>query len=134
MFVWKTLASHAVVTTAALALPIAASAPAAAKEVTVRHRVLAEDQLTEIVSYADLDLASADGVERLTSRVGSAVRHVCAPLDDRDKLFGYGACKSYAWNGARPQMDLAIQRAHQIAQNGVSAIAPVAILIAVPQR
>ena len=134
MLASKRFATHAVSTAAAVALTVVVSVPVASKEVTVRHRVLAEDQLTEVVSYADLDLASADGVKRLTSRVGGAVRHVCSPLDGRDTIGSYGSCKSYAWNGARPQMDLAIERAHQIAQNGVSGIAPVAILISVPQR
>jgi UrcA family protein len=134
MLVSKTFASHAVAAAAALALPIAFSAPAAAKEVTVRHYLNTEDQLTRVVSYADLDLASANGVKRLTSRVSSAVRYVCAPHDNRATLNAYGECKSYARNGAKPQMDLAIERAQQIAHNGVSAIAPVAILIAVPHR
>jgi UrcA family protein len=134
MLASKRFATHAVGTAAVLALTVVSSVPVAAKEVTVRRHILGEDQLTEVVSYADLDLASADGVKRLNSRVGGAVRHVCSPLDGRDTIGSYGACKSYAWNGARPQMDLAIQRAQQVAQNGVSAIAPVAILITVPQR
>jgi len=133
MLLSKAFTLHVVGTAAGLALAVAVSAPVADKKVSVRHRLIAEDQLTEVVSYADLDLASPDGVKRLTYRVGSAVKHVCSPLDGRDNLTEYGACKSFAWNGARPQMDLAVERAHQIAQNGVSAIAPVAILIAVPQ-
>ena len=75
MLASKTTATHAIATAAALALTVVVSVPVAAKEVTVRHRVLAEDQLTEVVSYADLDLASADGVKRLNYRVGGAVRH-----------------------------------------------------------
>ena len=134
MLVSKAFTSRAVATAASLASVVLVSAPVAAKEVTVRHRVLAQDRLTEIVSYADLDLASADGVKRLTTRVGSAVRNVCAPHLERPAINGYGECKSYAWNGARPQMDLAVARAQQIAQTGVSAIAPVAIMISVPQN
>jgi UrcA family protein len=134
MLASKTLASHAVATAAVLALTVAMTVPVAAKEVTVRHRVISEDQLTRSVSYADLDLASPNGVKRLTTRVRSAVGYVCAPHLDRVRASGYGECRSYAWKGARPQMDLAVQRAQQIAQNGVSAIAPVAIVIAVPQR
>ena len=131
MPVSKAFTSHAVVIAAALGLTVVVTAPALAKEVTVRHRLINEGQLTEVVSYADLNLASTDGVKRLNYRVGSAVRHVCAPLDGRDTFSAYGGCKSYAWNGAKPQMDLAVQRAQQIAQNGVSSIAPVAILISV---
>src|SRR4029078_7456683 len=115
MLASKRFATHAVATAAALAVTAVASVPVFAKEVTVRRHVLGEDQLTEVVSYADLNLASADGVKRLTSRVGGAVRHGCSQLDGRDTISSYGACKSYAWNGAQPQMDLAIERAHQIA-------------------
>jgi hypothetical protein len=39
-------------------------------------------------------------------------------------------CRSFAWGGARPQMNLAIQRAQELAANGTTNIAPVAIMIA----
>lgn len=134
MTVSKKIGSHAVATAAAMAVAVALSGPVAAKEVTVRHQILSEDQLVERVSYADLNLASANDVKRLTYRVRGAVNHVCSPHYDRATFAEYGECKTYAWSGARPQMDLAIQRAQQIALTGVSAIAPVAILISVPQK
>lgn len=116
----------------AIALLAGASGVASAKDV----KVIAppSDALTELVSYADLNLASAPGATRLTFRVRGAVRRVCEPLHDRRLLADHAACTSYAWNGARPQMDRAITRAHQIASNGTSSIAPVAIVISAPAR
>lgn len=128
----KMCASYSLATGAALALFVA-SAPADAKEVTVLGQIPA-DQLTERVSYADLDLATSYGVEKLTFRVRGAVNRVCAPLDQRATFSEHGECRSYAWSGARPQMQQAVARAQQIASTGTSAIAPVAILIAVPQH
>ena len=98
----KMCASYSLVSGAALALFVA-SAPAPAKEVTVLGQ-LPVDQLTERVSYSDLDLATPYGME-------------------------YGTCRSFAWTGARPQMQQAMARAQQIASTGTSAIAPVAIMI-----
>jgi UrcA family protein len=88
---------------------------------------------TERVSYADLNLASANDVQRLTYRVRGAINRVCAPQYSRETFVDYHDCRSYAWGGAKPQMDRAILRAQQIAR-GISSIAPVAILIAVPQK
>ena len=121
-------ASKSLVAGAAVALFVASSAPAAAKEVTVLGQ-LPVDQLTERVSYADLDLATSYGVETLTYRVRGAVNRVCSPLDQRVTFAEHGECRSFAWNGARPQMQQAVARAQQIASTGSSAIAPVAILI-----
>lgn len=128
----KMCASYSLATGAALALFVA-SAPAPAKEVTVLGQ-LPVDQLTERVSYADLDLATSYGIETLTFRVRGAVGRVCAPFDQRATFAEHGECRSFAMNGARPQMQQAVERARQIASTGVSAIAPVAILISVPQR
>jgi UrcA family protein len=129
----KMFASFSVAAGTAVAL-LAVPSSAPAKEVTVRHEILSGDQLSRTVSYADLDLASADGVKRLTYRVRGAVNQVCAPHYARDTFVEYHDCRSYAWSGAKPQMDMAVQRAQQIASTGVSSIAPVAILIAVPQK
>jgi UrcA family protein len=133
MTIRKMSASCSIATAAALALSAAPSSPASAKEVTVLRQLPDEDQLTQRVSYADLDLASASDVQRLTFRVRGAVSRVCAPLDQRGTFAKHSDCTTYAWHGARPQMDRAIARAQQIASTGTSAIAPVAILIAAPQ-
>lgn len=82
---------------------------------------------TRRVSYADLDLASLSGEKTLYSRVSGAVSDVCA-----EQIFAIdkGQCRRFAWNGAKPQMKRAIARARDIAANGFSTIAPVAIRIA----
>ena len=103
----------------------AAPSAAAQRDVTVRAHV-PDDVLSEHVSYADLNLASAGDVKTLNSRVGNAVGRVCAP---QYEVFANMSCTSFAWKGARPQIDLAVQRAQDIAANGTSAIAPVAISI-----
>lgn len=116
----------------AIALLAGAGSAAVAKEVTVIAPPI--DALTERVSYADLNLASASGARTLEKRVIGATRRVCAPLEMRDTLLEHGYCRSFARKGARPQMDRAILRARQLAANGTTSIAPVAIVIAAPQR
>jgi UrcA family protein len=129
----KKCASSSLAAGMVLALSVATSGVAAAKDVTV-VAAPQEGSLSERVQYADLDLASPAGVELLGTRVGSAVTRVCSPLDQRSTFSEHGACKSFAWNGARPQMDRAVVRARELASTGMTAIAPVAILIAVPSR
>jgi len=129
----KMYASGSLAAGMALALTLGMSGTASAKDVTVRAAP-PEGALSERVRYADLDLASSLGVEALSTRVGGAVTRVCSPLDQRSTFSEHGACKSFAWNGARPQMERAIARARELASTGTTAIAPVAILIAVPQR
>ena len=128
MTIRKMCASNSLIAGAALALLAASSAPAWAKEVTVLGQI-PEDQLSERVSYADLDLATPAGVETLTYRVRGAVKRVCQPLDQRSTFAEHGECRSFAWTGAQPQMSQAIARAQQIASTGTSTIAPVAIMI-----
>lgn len=131
MSILKTSTSFSLATGVALAL-LAGSAGASAREVTVIREAIPEDALTERVSYADLNLASAAGIGKLTTRVRGAVRSVCRPLDDRSTSAEHVGCKSFAWNGAKPQMDRAITRAKQIAATGTSSLAPVAIVISAP--
>jgi UrcA family protein len=88
------------------------------------------DGLSERVSYRDLNLANVRDAKRLVRRVGFAVSHVCS-YDDRALIPDLVECRSYAWEGAKPQIALAIQRAKQIASTGFSAIAPVTIVVAV---
>ena len=106
--------------------PAANAAPSDIKIVSKR----ASDIPSERVHYADLDLATANGLKRLNVRVGAAVSRVCQTSSYRDGMAAN--CSSYAWNGAKPQIELAAQRAQQIASTGFSAIAPVAIVIALP--
>lgn len=93
-----------------------------------------EDYVTRHVSYADLNLASAPGERALNRRVGTAVANVCAEaVAGTFTSFEYRDCESGAWGRARPQVSLAVQRAHEIASNGSSVIAAVAITVAAPQ-
>jgi UrcA family protein len=41
-------------------------------------------QLSETVSYADLDINKAEGAQALYNRLNRAAKNVCAPLRDRD--------------------------------------------------
>jgi UrcA family protein len=126
-------ASASIAAGMALALTAGTSGVAAAKDVTVVAAAPGES-LSERVSYADLDLATRTGVQILNSRVGGAVYRVCSPLDQRSTFSEHASCRSFAWNGARPQMNQAVARAQQIAAVGTSSIAPAAILIVAPQR
>jgi len=128
----KTCASGSLTAGMVLALTLGLNTPASARDVTVIAGP-PEGALSEHVRYADLDLASPVGVELLGMRVGGAVSRVCSPLDQRSTFSEHGACKSFARNGARPQMERAIARARELASTGTTAIAPVAILIAAPQ-
>jgi UrcA family protein len=92
----------------------------------------ADDALTERVSYADLNLASAAGRKRLEFRVDHAVGKVCpSGTDIREALEGR-SCAKAAWAGARPQMERAFARAIELASTGTTTIAPVAIAIIAP--
>ena len=129
----KKCASASISASVALVLTASSGGAAAARDVTVVAQPPA-DVLSERVSYADLDLATRTGVQVFNARVGGAVYRVCAPLDQRSTFSEHANCRSFAWNGAKPQMDRAVARAEQIAAVGTSSIAPVAILIAAPQR
>lgn len=113
-----------------LALLLGMSAAAMAQDATVVGDRPDEMTPTERVSYADLNLASAAGENTLIVRVRGAVRRVC---EDQTDPHPYVNCRSFAWKGAKPQIDRAVARAKELALNGTSAIPPVAILIATPQ-
>lgn len=86
--------------------------PAAARE----NIVITSPQQTELtrtqrVSFRDLDLATVQGERALTRRVSVAVQDVC--FHDGEHPFVLNTCKRSAWNGARPQMASAIERARE---------------------
>lgn len=120
------------------ALGLALAAPAVAAPSPVVVTATSEDIPVRYVSYRDLNLAQADGEKRLVRRVSSAVKSVCiessggdpAPRAALNRL-KMNDCRDYAWAGAQPQIERAVQRAREIAQNGWSSIAPVAISISV---
>lgn len=123
---------------AALALTaggLFAMTPAAvARERPVVVIAPASDLPTRRVSYADLNLASLAGEKTLLTRVSRAVKWVCMESVGPSPLYyAEQGCRSYAWRGARPQIDRAMQRHREIASTGTSLIAVAAISIAAPR-
>lgn len=105
--------------------PILVNAPAE-EEVVARH-----------IGYADLNLAAAAGEQALIVRVDSAVNGLCDEAQGgRDRSFMFNLaqtrCVRATWEQARPQIDLALQRAREIASTGKSSIAAAALTITVP--
>jgi UrcA family protein len=88
-----------------------------------------EDVRTVRVSYRDLNLAAAPDARILHRRVGNAVREVCSGNMNYFYDLTYPKCASGAWSGARPQIALAVRRAHEMAATGTSGIPMVAIAI-----
>lgn len=78
---------------------------------------------TNHVSYANLNLATAAGENRLNRRLKAAVRLVCddslAPGDHFDAL----KCRKAALASAQPQVALVVQRAREAAAAGSPNIA-----------
>lgn len=110
-----------------------ATAPAGAQERPITVIATEERVPVRYVSYRDLNLARAEDEKILVGRVRLAARDVCresVPYSSADFALSLG-CRSEAWQGARPQIDLAVTRAREIAATGFSAIAPVAISISV---
>jgi len=89
----------------------------------------APEVVTRHVGYADLNLASSDGVRTLNGRVGSAVNAVCTEAVGREDHFTMQDCAVHSWGSARPQIARAVQRAREIAATGSSSIAAAAITI-----
>jgi UrcA family protein len=87
---------------------------------------------TNQVRYVDLNLATGKGERELNRRVGFSVSWVCEQSVGLDSP-EYGACRKSAASLARPQVERAVQRAHDIAATGTSSIAATAITIAVPR-
>lgn len=116
-------------------LLIAASASAAQDTPVVIYGE-PENVRTERVTYADLDLAERRDQRRLNVRVAGAVKRVCLYENNRSGLqdLGYYGCADDAWDGARPQIAQAVQRATDLAMRGQSSIAATAITIQVPTR
>jgi UrcA family protein len=87
------------------------------------------------IDYADLNLAAVPGERSLNRRISYAVTSLCneAVGNSTNTSFDYRDCESEAWRGARPQVSLAIQRAHEIAATGSSTIGAAVITIALPK-
>jgi UrcA family protein len=126
---WKILAAGF----ATMAVLFGGAGLALAKDTTVLGPSNYE-RLTQRVSYADLNLVSADGRKRLETRVSYAVDLVCPSGSSLMEFLDARLCTKNAWAGARPQMERAVSRAIELASTGTTAIAPVAIAIIAPPR
>ena len=91
-------------------LGITATPAFAAPLVVTGQRAIVDDEgrLARVVSFRDLDLASADGERTLMRRVRGAVGSVCAPAGN---IVAETSCRNYAWRGARPQLARALEQA-----------------------
>ena len=124
------LAASIAITGAGLVV-LAPSASARDRPVVVTARDL--EAPTRRVSYADLNLASRPGERTLNRRVDRAVTDVCAESGDGSHHFEDINCRNFAWDGARPQIARAVQRARELASTGQSSIAAAAIVLSFPQ-
>lgn len=116
----------------ATAAIIGGAAPAALaqqQDTTIVGERAVEERRSVQVSYRDLNLSAATGERRLHYRVRAAARAVCQPNDDLLVYRPFSTCVSFAWNGALPQIDLAVRRAREIASRGTSSIPLVAIAV-----
>jgi UrcA family protein len=84
----------AIASAVAVALSSIAAAPAVAQESQI------------VVSYGDLDLNTAAGVQTLDARLEASVKAVCGRPDVRDLKSGlaYEQCKDAAMNSAHEQL------------------------------
>jgi UrcA family protein len=94
------------------------------------------DQLISHVQYIDLNLATPTGEHALAGRVSSAITDLCVEAAGSNRgstLFkpALVGCSNAAWKEARPQIARAVQRAHNVASTGTSAIQAAAIHIAI---
>jgi len=120
----------AALSTAAIFAATASAQPPRDKDVVVTGAE--SDAVVREVPYSDLNLAAAPGETALVKRVRFAVNDVCLEAVGGHSGYLHESsvnCKTASWAGAAPQIDRAVQRARDIAANGWSAIAPVAITI-----
>lgn len=127
----KAFTLSAAVATLAVAAPVSAKGPPV-------YVVAPTDIISRHIGYADLNLASTAGARALTNRVGVAVSDLCDEATGGNDgsmsyRFNVHRCSGHAWDEARPQMALAIQRARDIASTGSSTIAATALTISLPR-
>ena len=91
-----------------------------------------DEALAVRVGYGDLNFASANARDELTSRVRGAVRQVCAPLDEKARWVQHIECREVAWDNARPQMQQAFARIEQARLSGAVDTAAATIPITAP--
>lgn len=96
----------------------------------------AVDLPTQRVNFADLNLAAAADQALLERRIGYAVKQVCQERGQHaEKTLGsftrYVQCRDFAWDGARPQLAAAVDRARALALNGSGSVAVGSLAITV---
>lgn len=74
---------------------------------------IAGDEKSVKVSYADLNLSSANGRAVFDRRIASAIRNVCGPTNQRDFAMDKAArrCASTSRESVRPAVELAHRNA-----------------------
>ena len=127
--------STAIVATAAAALVPVTPALSRPPKIVVTAPI---DAVSRHISYADLNLASEQGERTLTGRVDAGVNGLCNDgAGGNDGSLTYKTymlrCSGGAWNQARPQIALAVQRAREIAAIGTSSITAAALTISLPK-
>ena len=68
------------------------------------------DEMTRVVPYGDLSLATSEGRKILMRRVGYAVDEICMPSEVNGGSLDVPYCISTAWASARPQIKTAFAR------------------------
>jgi len=117
---------------------LVAPSPAFAMERPVMVSSTGSDSMTRRITHADLNLASAPGEATLNRRVGIAVRNLCSATTGGDRM-GFVRntmehnCRISAWNQARPQIDWAVRRAHEIGSAGIAPIEASAPTVVLPK-
>ncbi len=97
---------------------VVANKPVTAQGRTTAGRPGVVVQLSRVVSYADLNVATPSGATELEKRVNDAAKSVCKELE---KLYpagssaelGSGSCVADAIKGATPQVQAAIAAAEK---------------------
>jgi UrcA family protein len=129
------VASHWLAAAAAAAGLALISAPAAAQtveELTVTGRMGPDGQVRELsqaVSYADLDLTTEAGKTELNQRIKTAAHTLCTRLGEQDQASTplVPSCEEAAVDGTKTQMNTAIAAAKPRSQMaGVEPPAPAA--------
>lgn len=110
MFDLKAFRSPVLRTLLTIGAAAALTSPALASSEGVRITANKDGTFTARISFADLDLTSAEGRQELDDRVNRSVRRVCSsPFAAYREL---RACRDKASSGAAPQVFAAVQRSH----------------------
>ena len=124
-----------IITTAAIIF----AAPVAARPPVVVTAPSDASIVSRHITFADLNLASADGERTLNRRVEYGVGGLCnEAADGNDGGLAYRQymirCHTASWDQARPQIANAVQRAREIAATGTSSIIAAAVTISLPSN